>query len=146
MSERDANRALVERFWKTLYEERDYDGAGAFFAEDGLYQDVPTQDPGAVSPKNVAKRLRIGLEPIPKHEHDIHRMVADGDTVITEHTEHWHFHTGETVSLPFVSVQEIRDGKLVLWRDYFDLNTLLSGAPQWWIERLAKFTQEDFSD
>ena len=30
----ETNRALVERFWETLYR-RDYDGVGAFFAPDG---------------------------------------------------------------------------------------------------------------
>lgn len=145
-SRAEANRALIERFWSTLYDERDYEAVGAFFAEDGLYQDVPTPDPGAIGPRNVARRLRIGLEPIPEHTHDIHRIVADGDTVVTEHTEHWHFHTGEVVSLPFVSIQVVEDGKLKLWRDYFDLGTLLSNAPAWWIERLAKHTAADFAD
>ncbi len=146
MSESERNKARVVEFWKRLYEDRDYDAVGEFFAADGLYQDVPTPDFGAVGPENVAKRLRIGLEPIEKHEHETHRIVAEGDTVITEHTEHWYFHTGEKVSLPFVSVQTFRDDKITLWRDYFDLNTLMSNAPPWWIERLAKFTQEDFAD
>ena len=35
------NRALIERFWATLYE-RDFDGVGAFFADDGEYTDMPT--------------------------------------------------------------------------------------------------------
>ncbi len=144
MSEREKNLALVESLWKTLYEERDYDAVGAFFAEDGLYQDVPTPDPGATGPANVAARLRIGLESIPEHEQVVHRMVVDGDTVVTEHTETWHFHTGEKVVLPFVSIHVIRDGKFTLWRDYWDLGTLMSGAPAWWIERLAKASQADF--
>ena len=39
----------------------------------------------------------------------------------------------------------IRDGKIALWRDYWDMNTLMSGAPQWWIERLAEYSEKDFS-
>ncbi len=139
----DANRALIERFWHTLYE-RDFDGVGAFMAEDGLYEDVPTPDDGARGPANVARRLRIGLEPIEGQEHQIHRMVVAGDTVVTEHTETWHWKTGESVPLPFVSIHQIRDGRIVLWRDYWDLGTLMSGAPKWWIEHLAKFSQEHF--
>ena len=77
--------------------------------------------------------------------HHLHRMVAEGDTVVTEHTEDWHFHTGEVVSLPFVSIHVVKDGQIVLWRDYWDLNTLMSGAPKWWIERLASFSEADFS-
>jgi len=49
------------------------------------------------------------------------------------------------VSLPFVSIHVIRDGKIVLWRDYWDLGTLMSGAPRWWIERLARHSAADFS-
>ena len=35
----DDHRALIQRFWTTLYE-RDFDGVGAFFAPDGEYTDV----------------------------------------------------------------------------------------------------------
>ena len=144
MAESDENRRLIERFWSDLYE-RDYDKVGSYFAEDGLYEDVPAPDRGAVGPKAVAARLRIGLEPVERYVHHQHRMVAEGDTVVTEHTEDWHFHSGEVVSLPFVSIHVVKDGQIVLWRDYWDMNTLMSGAPKWWIERLAKFSEADFS-
>jgi hypothetical protein len=38
--------------------------------------------------------------------------------------------------LPFVSVQELRDGKLVRWFDYWDLATLMNNAPAWWVEHV----------
>ena len=62
------NRRLVETFWDTLYR-RDFEALGAFFAEDGHYEDVPAPDPGATGPENVIKRLKIGLEPIERYEH-----------------------------------------------------------------------------
>ncbi len=144
MAESDENRRLIERFWSDLYE-RDYDKVGCYFAEDGLYEDVPAPDSGAVGPKAVAARLRIGLEPVDRYVHHLHRMVSEGDTVVTEHTEDWHFHSGEVVSLPFVSIHVVKDGRIVLWRDYWDMNTLMSAAPKWWIERLATFSEADFS-
>ena len=141
----ESNKRLIEGFWQDHYE-RQFEKVGAYFKEDGLYQDVPAPDAGAIGPSAVAKRLRIGLEPIEKYVHEPHRMVADGDTVMTEHTEHWHFHTGEVVSLPFVSVHVIEDGKIKLWRDYWDLSTLMNGAPAWWIERISQYTEADFND
>ena len=45
---------------------------------------------------------------------------------MTEHVEHWEWPTGERASLPFVSVQQVRDGKLVRWWDYWDLATLMN--------------------
>jgi limonene-1,2-epoxide hydrolase len=69
-------------------------------------------------------------------------MVAEGDTVFTEHTEDWHFGEGVVVSLPFVSVHVVEDGRAKLWRDYWDLQTLLGKAPQWWLEHIMKAGQE----
>ena len=64
VSDADANRALVERFWATLYE-RDFDGVGAFFAADGEYTDMPTPpEDVARGPEQIAARLRLGLEPL----------------------------------------------------------------------------------
>ena len=137
MADREDNLRLVEAFWGDLYR-RDFDKVGSYMADDGLYEDVPVPDGGAVGPEAVAARLRIGLEPVEKMVHRIHRMVADDDTVMTEHTEEWHFGGGEVVALPFVSVHEIRDGKIALWRDYWNLPTLMDGAPQWWLDRLAE--------
>ena len=133
MSRETSNRQLIERFWQDLYT-RDFDKIGAYFAEDGHYRDVPAPDRGAFGPKEVAARLRLGLEPISAYYHHLKHIVADGDMVITEHAEEWHWHTGEKVVLPFVSVHEIRDGKLTRWWDYWDMATLMSAAPQWWIE------------
>jgi ketosteroid isomerase-like protein len=139
----EVNKELIRRFWRDLYA-REFERVGSYFAEDGHYEDVPAPDPGATGPRNVVKRLRIGLEPIESQAHHLHRMVAEGDTVVTEHTEEWHFGTGEVVSLPFVSIHVLRDGKISLWRDYWDLQTLLGSAPQWWLEHLAKHSEADF--
>lgn len=139
------NKELISNFWDDLYVHRDYDKCGEYFAEDGLYRDVPAPDHGAVGPKQISGRLKMGLAVIDKQVHHMHRMVAEGDTVITEHTEDWHFKTGEVVCLPFVSVQVINaDGKIQSWSDYFDLNTLLGSAPKWWLDHIAQYTEGDF--
>jgi limonene-1,2-epoxide hydrolase len=129
-------RALAERFWHTLYVERDLDAVGSMFALDGFYTDVPIDDGGATGPAQIAARLRIGFAPVQSFDHAIERIVVEGDTVITEHAETWHFDDEISVTLPFVSVQVVRDGLLVLWRDYSNMDTLLSGAPAWWIEHI----------
>lgn len=137
------NKLLVQRFWRTLYE-RDWDAIESYFNDESHYEDVPAPDMGADGAANIVKRLRIGLEPIERFEHHTERMVADGDVVMTEHTETWHFHTGEVVANPFVSVHVIADDKIKLWKDYWDLQTLLGAAPQWWLDRIMSFSEEDF--
>ena len=142
MTDLEANKELVRRFWRDLYENRDWDAVGTYFAENGHYEDVPTQDAGADGPAAIAARLRVGLDPIEKSVHHLHRLVAEGDTVVTEHTEDWHFGEGVVVCLPFVSIHTIEDRKFVLWRDYWDLGTLMNGAPQWWLEHIMKAAAE----
>ena len=140
----DENRRVVDRMWQALYR-KDFDGVADCIAADGHYEDVPTPDPGATGPQNVVRRLRMGLDPVERFAHDTHLVVAEGDHVITEHTETWHFETGEKIVNHFVTVHELRDGKIKLWRDYWDLGSMLAQAPKWWIERLAKFSETDFS-
>ena len=53
--------------------------------------------------------------------------------------------TGEIVENPFVTIHEVRNGKVSLWRDYWDLGKLMAQAPQWWIEKLASHSAADFS-
>jgi limonene-1,2-epoxide hydrolase len=134
----EANRARVTEFWNALYE-RDWGRIRSFFAEDSEYTDVasPAEDV-AYGPDQIVARLRLGLEQLSGYEHGLRLMVADGDTVVTEHTETWHWHTGEEVTLPFVSVQELRDDSIIRWWDYWDLQTLMNAAPIWWIEHIAE--------
>jgi ketosteroid isomerase-like protein len=117
----ETNKERVRAFWQALYE-RDWDAIGTFFAEDSEYTDVPS--PGrrrGPRPELIVARFRLGLEPISGYEHELRLMVAEGDAVVTEHTETWHWHTGEQVTLPFVSVHELRGGVIVRWWDYWDL-------------------------
>ena len=65
-------------------------------------------------------------------------MVAEGDMVIHEHSEEWHWGTGELVVLPFVSVFELHDGTITRWWDYWDLGTLMNAAPQWWLDHIMQ--------
>jgi limonene-1,2-epoxide hydrolase len=129
------NKALITRFWADLAR-RDFDAVGAYFAPDGHYTDVPAPEEGAFGPEEVAARLRLGLAPLADYVLHDGPIVADGDMVITEHSEEWFWESGEHVHLPFVSVHEIHDGRITRWHDYLDLNTLLSAAPPAWIEHI----------
>ena len=140
----EENKRVVARLWECLYR-KDWAGLAACIAADGHYEDVPAPDSGARGPANVVKRLRVGLDPVARFEHEVHRVVAEGDDVIVEHTETWHFETGEKVVNHFVTVHELRDGKIRLWRDYWDLGTMMAQAPKWWIEQIAKHTEAEWS-
>ena len=132
----DDLRRLVEDFWADLYR-RDFDAVGARFAPDGEYTDMPTPaEDVARGPEQIAARLRLGLGPLASISHDVRVIVCEGDTAVTEHVEHWEWPSGERASLPFVSVQQVRDGAFVRWWDYWDLGALMNHAPAWWVEHI----------
>ncbi len=134
----EANKERVQSLWERLYG-RDWDGIAAFFTAESEYTDVPSPaDDVAHGPDQIVARLRLGLERISAYEHDLRLMVGEGDTVVTEHSETWHWHTGEQVVLPFVSVHELRHGTIMRWWDYWDMQTLMNAAPAWWIEHVAQ--------
>lgn len=136
MSKIEDNLSLIRRFWDDLYA-HDFTKVGTYFTKDAVYDDVPIPAARVVGPAAIVRKLEIGLGRVEKHVHHLHRMVADQTTVMTEHTEDWCFAPDHIVPLPFVSVQVIENGKITLWKDYSNMDTLLSAAPQWWLEHIA---------
>ncbi len=132
----DHNVQLIEAFWGDLFR-RDFDAVGAWFTPDGNYRDVPAPEEGAFGPDEVAARLRLGIEPLADYQHvPGWKIVAQGNTVVTEHVERWTWASGETVDLPFVSIHELEGDKVTRWWDYWDLGTLMNAAPAAWVEHI----------
>jgi limonene-1,2-epoxide hydrolase len=131
------SREVVAAFWDALYA-RDWPAIRSFFGADSIYYDVPTTPAAAArGPAGIEARLKLALAGLSEYSHGYSRVVAEGDTVITEHEEHWGWPTGEKVTLPFVSVQRVTDGLITLWRDYWDMNTLMAAAPPGWQDAMA---------
>jgi len=122
--------------WRTL-SARDWDGLATWLADDCLYIDVPVGPAAAArGPADIVQRLQVGLLDLAGYENVDGVLVADGETVMYEHAETWTFATGEVVRLPFVSVHRVREGKVALWKDYWDFGTVANAAPADWMERL----------
>ena len=128
----ETNKGIVDAHWTAMYA-KDWDAVAARFAPEAEYMDVGAVPPVVGGPA-IAERLRLGLGPTSKMVHYPGIVLADGDVVITEHREEWHFHTGEVIMHPFTSVMEVRDGLIRRWHDYSHLGNLLDRAPHWWLE------------
>jgi len=134
------NKEIVARYWDALYS-HDWDLIASFFSDSSNYVDVGTGETrgGAHGPAEIVARLRLGLERVQEHNHEVGLMVAEDDVVVTEHAEEWVFHTGERIRHPFTSVMELdEDGLIQRWWDYSNLSNLLDNAPDWWLEHIAK--------
>jgi limonene-1,2-epoxide hydrolase len=129
---------VTSRFWSALYE-RDWTRIRGFFNDKSIYYDVPTGPASAArGPDGIEARLRLGLDGLAGYDHGPARIATgDGGLVITEHAETWRWDSGESVTLPFVSVQQVAGEVITVWKDYWDYATLINAAPAAWMDRLA---------
>jgi len=127
---------VVVGLWQAL-SRRDWDAVKTFLAADCLYADMPVPALSARGPGDIVKRLQMGLAPLAGYENHDGLLVSNGSDVIYEHSETWTFTTGEKGVLRFVTVHKVIDGKVTLWKDYWDMNSLVSFAPPNHFEALA---------
>jgi limonene-1,2-epoxide hydrolase len=88
-----------------------------YFAEDAEYHNIPTK------PVFGHEGLRRVLAPVVSSADEveivIHRELADEVIVFNERTDR--FRRGDAWrDIPVTGVWEVHDGKITLWRDYFD--------------------------
>jgi len=106
----------VEVFLAAL-QEQDTDAAAAVLDENLVYQNVgfPT-----IRGRSRALRLFRAMEGRVTFEVRTHRIAANRTTVLTERTDALVF---GPVRLQFwvCGVFEVHDGRITLWRDYFDM-------------------------
>jgi limonene-1,2-epoxide hydrolase len=110
-----SNTHTVEAFLNALRDE-DFDTAGALLDDNLVYQNVglPTIRGG----RRAISLFRRG-EGRMSFDVKIHRIAADGAAVLTERADALTF---GPVRLQFwvCGVFEVHNGRITLWRDYFD--------------------------
>ena len=101
-------------------ERRDVDSALAFVAEDVVYDNVPV---GSVTgPDAVRAALAGAIGGSERVQWVIHHQVDRGDVVMNERLDRF-LVDGRWIEVPVAGLFVLRDGRIALWRDYFDLET-----------------------
>ncbi len=113
------NERIVRDFvdaWSRL----DPEELSRYFAEDGIYHNMPT---GPVAGRENVKNMIAGfIATWTETSWEILHLVSAGDVVIAERLDRTR--AGEkAVDLPCAGVFELENGKIKVWRDYFDLGT-----------------------
>jgi len=119
MGERSAAEAVVAAFIAAV-ERRDLEAALELVAPDCEYDNVP------IGPVHGPDSIRKVLAPIVERTDEIawpvSRSASAGAVVFNERLDR--FRSGDRwVELPVTGVWEVHDGRITLWRDYFDLET-----------------------
>lgn len=113
----------VETFLNAL-QEQDFDTAQNTLAQNLVYQNVgfPT-----IYGRNRAVKLFRSMPGWMGFEVKIHRIAADGAAVLTERTDALVF---GPMRLQFwvCGVFEVHEGRITLWRDYFDMFDMLKAT------------------
>jgi limonene-1,2-epoxide hydrolase len=111
----------VNAFMKAAAD-RDYDSAVSYLTDDVEYQNMP------LPPVNGKDAVRATLDMLLANaegsEWVVHREVESGNIAMNERTDRFLI-GGKWMELPVAGIFELRDGKIALWRDYFDLETIM---------------------
>ena len=108
---------IVESFFRAL-EANDLDRAFAYLADDVVYQNVPF--PADRGKAQVLRTFKLLQRFVTGFEVRVRNIAVRDGVVLTERTD---ILSGPLVYLDLwvCGTFEVRDGKITLWRDYFDL-------------------------
>ena len=117
------NEKIIREFieaWSRL----DPEELSRYFSDDGVYHNMPT---GPVAGRENVKAMITGfIASWTETRWDILHLVSAGDVVIAERLDRTKA-GDKAVDLPCAGVFEMEDGKIKVWRDYFDLTTYVKG-------------------
>lgn len=108
-------------------ERRDLDAACALVSDTIEYDNVPL---GKVyGPEGVRKVLSGGVtQAATEINWVVKHQVEQGDVVMNERVDRF-LVDGTWIEIAIAAVFEVRDGKVCLWRDYFDLESYRRQRP-----------------
>jgi limonene-1,2-epoxide hydrolase len=116
----------VVRAFCAAWGDGDLDVLIAFFTDDAVYHNIPLAP--VVGPDQIRATVEGFTGGVDSIEFRLDAIAADGGTVLTERVDIFTFPNGR-IELPVMGTFEVSDGKIAAWRDYFDMNQLLSQMP-----------------
>lgn len=114
-----SNIELIREFcaaWSRL----DPTELAGYFAEDGVYYNMPAVP--VAGRKQIEEFIRGFAGSWTKTDWEILNIAETGNVVIAERVDRTQA-GDKSVDLPCTGVFEIVDGKISVWRDYFDIGT-----------------------
>ncbi len=98
------------------------DEAVAMLSDDVLYDNVPLPD--IVGRENVRKfQADFGIGTGFKVDWKIIEIAVSGDVVLNERIDIFTHESGGTITLPVMGTLTVENGRITVWRDFFDLGS-----------------------
>lgn len=113
---------IVDEFIRRVVA-KDLDGACELVAADVEYDNVPMGK--NIGPEGIKAFLQPMVDGLDEVEFVVHRQTATGRVVMNERTDRFRVKDA-WMDLPVAGIFEVDDdGRITLWRDYFDLQTMM---------------------
>ena len=117
------NNVAIVRDFIEAWQRLDPVELASYFHESGCYHNMPAK---AVTGREAVQQFITGfIKPWTHTDSEILSLVGEGDIVVCERLDRTKTKNGD-VDLPCCGVFMMEDGKIKLWRDYFDMGTYIS--------------------
>ena len=126
----DPSRSPIDvvRAFLAAAEKKDFDTALRHVSDDIEYTNIPMAT--VRGPAGVRGVLEPFFGPTLENEFVVIRSAADGPVVFVERIDRHRVESG-WVELPVTGVLEVHDGRITVWREYFDSVTLATMLKSW---------------
>jgi limonene-1,2-epoxide hydrolase len=115
-----ANEQIVVEFWKA-FDRLDLEAALGYMTEDCVHDDKPV---GIHAGKEeIRKFFAPQMVEMASFRAELKDTLSIGDTVMNERIDHIELQGGKKAALPVMGAYEIREGKIAVWRDYYDIKS-----------------------
>ena len=116
------NIAIVRAFIQA-WERLDPVELASYFHEAGCYHNIPAKP---VTGRAAVQQFITGfIKTWTQTDWEILTLIGEGEVVVCERIDRTRTQNGD-VDLPCCGVFLMEDGKIKLWRDYFDMGTYIS--------------------
>ena len=116
-----SNEEIIRQF-VALWSTRDAEGMVQFFAEDGVYDNVPDKKP-MVGREAIKQWLDVCFQHLTRIDVEILNIASKGEWVLNERIDD-HIIGDRHMKLPVMNATRIVDGKIVMFRDYYCRQTV----------------------
>ena len=118
-----SNETTIREFL-TAWSRLDADELAAYFTDDGVYYNMPTEP--VEGRENIRAFMANFMGSWESTDWEILNIIVEGDIVMVERVAHT-VALGNVIDLPCVGIFEMDGGKIKIWRDYFNLPTYTDG-------------------
>jgi len=113
------NERIITDFC-AAWQRRNLDELLGYFTPDAVYHNMPLEPLHGLAA--IRETISMFMTPAEHIEFEMLGIASTGNLVFTERVDRFRI-MGKTVALPVAGVFEVRGGKIVAWRDYFDMQT-----------------------